>query len=86
MEVYLNIVEMGNGIYGAEAAAQTYWNIPAEKLSRQQSALLAAILPSPRRYSATNPGPYIRSRQQWVLRQMGHYGKMPEYIDPSSKK
>lgn len=79
MEVYINVVEMGNGIYGAEAAAKKYWNIPAEKLSRQQAALLAAILPSPRKYSAVNPGPYVRKRQQWIIRQMGHYGRMPAY-------
>jgi monofunctional glycosyltransferase len=84
MEVYINVVEMGNGIYGAEAAAKKYWHTSAEKLSRQQAALLAAILPSPRKYSTVNPGPYVRNRQQWILRQMGHYGRMPDYREKAS--
>ena len=62
MEVYLNSVEMGPGIYGAEAAAQHYFLVSAAKLSPAQAARLAAILPNPIRYRAAAPGPYVRRR------------------------
>ena len=72
MEVYLNIAEMGNGIYGTEAASFHYFNRPAKDISKDQAALVAAILPSPKKYSAKNPGPYVRKRQQWIMRQMNN--------------
>ena len=62
MEVYLNVVEMAPGVYGAEAAAQKWFGKSAANLSRQEAARLAAILPSPRRYKAASPGPYVRRR------------------------
>ena len=62
MEVYLNVIEMGPGIYGAEAAAQKWFGKSAVNLSRQEAARLAAILPSPLRYKAAAPGPYMRRR------------------------
>jgi monofunctional biosynthetic peptidoglycan transglycosylase len=62
MEVYLNVIEMAPGVYGAEAAAQHWFNKSAEDLTRQEAARLAAILPSPRRYKAAAPGPYVRRR------------------------
>lgn len=74
LETYLNIAEFGDGIYGVEAAAQRYFRKPASKLNAQEAALLAAILPSPRRYSVKSPGPYVRDRQQWILRQMEQLG------------
>jgi monofunctional glycosyltransferase len=70
LEVYLNVIETGDSVYGVEAAAQKYWNKPAAKLSAEKSALVAAVLPSPLRYSAKKPGPYIQNRQQWILKQM----------------
>ncbi|MGN0186767.1 MAG: monofunctional biosynthetic peptidoglycan transglycosylase [Paludibacteraceae bacterium] len=70
LEVYLNIVEWGDGIYGIEAAAQHYFGKSATQLSAQQAALLAAVLPSPRTYSVTKPGPYISRRQQHIIRMM----------------
>lgn len=70
LEVYLNSVEFGPGIYGAEAAAQRYFGISAAKLSRQQAALLAAVLPNPHRFLVQSPSPYVRKRQQWILKQM----------------
>lgn len=79
MEVYLNIIEFGDGVYGAEAAAQTFYRTSAEKLSRPQSALLAAVLPNPRSYSATNPSAYVRSRQAWILGQMAQWGFRLDY-------
>lgn len=74
LEVYLNVIEMGDGIYGAEAASQVYFKKSAEKLSKEEAALIAAILPNPRKYSAVNPSPYIRGRQQWILKQMRNFG------------
>ncbi|MBK7427071.1 MAG: monofunctional biosynthetic peptidoglycan transglycosylase [Saprospiraceae bacterium] len=70
LEVYLNIIELGDGVYGVEAASQLYFNKPASKLNRDEAALLAAVLPSPRKYSASKPGPYIRRRKEWIKRQM----------------
>ena len=76
MEVYLNSIEMGNGIYGAEAAARFYWKTSAKNLSRSQAAALAAVLPNPRRYSANPPGPYVQSRIGWIVSQMGRWGTL----------
>jgi monofunctional biosynthetic peptidoglycan transglycosylase len=70
MEVYLNSIEMGDGIYGAEAASRAYFNKSAADLTREEAALIAAILPNPRRYSAKNPGSYTRGRQLHILNQM----------------
>lgn len=72
MTVYLNVIEMGEGIYGIEAAAQHNFNKPAEKLSRNEAALIAAVLPNPRRWSPARPTPYILGRQVWILRQMNN--------------
>ena len=74
MEVYLNSIEMGNGIYGAEAASNFYWKVPARNLTRTQSAALAAILPNPRKYSANPPGPYVQERIEWIVGQMEQWG------------
>lgn len=70
LEVYLNSVEFGPGVFGAEAAAQRYFGIHASELSRQQAALLAAVLPNPHRFLVHAPSPYVRKRQQWILKQM----------------
>lgn len=77
MEVYLNIIEMGDGVYGAEAAAQTYFNKPAAKLTASQAALIAAIIPSPLRYKLSRPSGFIYSRQAWILRQMNNMEVKP---------
>jgi monofunctional biosynthetic peptidoglycan transglycosylase len=74
LEIYLNIAEFGRGIYGAEAAAQAYFRKPARNLGRGEAARLAAVLPSPRRYSAVNPGPYVQRRQQQIEAQMAALG------------
>jgi len=74
LEVYLNVVEFGDGVYGAQAAAQVMFARDASRLTQVQSAHLAAVLPNPRRYSAASPGPYVRQRAQWVLRQMRQLG------------
>lgn len=74
LETYLNIVEFGDGIYGVEAAAQHYFRKPASRLNRDEAAILAAVLPNPRRYRVTSPGPFVRERQQWILQQMIQLG------------
>ena len=76
MEVYLNVVELGDGIYGVEAASHHYWGIPANKLSKSQSALMAAALPNPLHYSITRPGPYMQKRQKQILDLMPKMGKI----------
>ncbi|MDP9141159.1 MAG: monofunctional biosynthetic peptidoglycan transglycosylase [Pseudomonadota bacterium] len=74
LEVYLNVAEFGPGVYGVEAAAQRYFGRSALYLSAEQCARLAAVLPSPRRWNVTNPGPYVAKRSAWILRQMGGGG------------
>jgi len=74
LEVYLNVVEFADGVYGAQAAAQMLFGRDAAQLSTLQSARLAAVLPSPRRYSATEPDAYVHQRTQWILRQMRQLG------------
>lgn len=70
MEVYLNVIEMGPGIYGAEAAAQFYFNKPAVKLTKRECASIAAILPNPIRWSASKPTPYIARKRDRIMRFM----------------
>ncbi len=70
MEVYLNIVELGPEIFGAEAAARRYFGFSAASLTKPQAALLAAILPNPHRWSPKHPTQYIRKRQSTILREM----------------
>lgn len=67
MEVYLNIIEFGPGIYGVQAASRAYFHTSAARLTPRQAALLAAILPNPLHWSAKNPGPYIRQRAGIIM-------------------
>ncbi|WGF89381.1 monofunctional biosynthetic peptidoglycan transglycosylase [Marinivivus vitaminiproducens] len=76
LEIYLNIVEMGPGIYGAEAAAQAYFGTSAAELSARQAALIAAILPNPRIYSASEPSAYVRERATVIERRVGQLGPL----------
>lgn len=76
MEVYLNSIEMGNGIYGAEAVARENFNTTAHDLSRSQCALIAATLPNPRRYSSAYPSAYMLKRQRQIQVQMKHISVM----------
>jgi monofunctional biosynthetic peptidoglycan transglycosylase len=71
MEVYLNVIEWGPGVYGAEAAARHWFKKSAGDLTRLEAARLAAILPSPRRYKAASPGPYVRRRTRAIQARMG---------------
>ncbi len=79
MEVYLNSIEMGKGIYGAEAAADYWFHKKASKLSKEESAAIAAILPSPLRYSANPASPYVAKRKNWISRQMSFWGNQLDY-------
>lgn len=79
MEVYLNSIEMGNGIYGAEAAAQYWFKKPAKKLSKDESAAITSILPNPRKYIANPPSPYIIKRKEWIKQQMSFWGNQLDY-------
>lgn len=76
LEVYLNSIEMGRGVYGAEAAAQTWYGKSAAKLSAYEAAGIAAVLPNPRQYKASPASNYIQGRQAWIVRQMRNLGKI----------
>ena len=77
MEVYLNSIEMGDGIYGADAVAQEHFQVSAKLLSRSQCALIAATLPNPRRFSSKHPSAYMLKRQQKILHEMRFVKKFP---------
>lgn len=70
MEVYLNSIEMGPGIYGAEAVAQAHFNKSASQLTRREAALIAATLPNPLKFSSKDPSKYMRKRQRQITRLM----------------
>jgi monofunctional glycosyltransferase len=74
LELYVNIIELGDGIYGIEEAAQHYYQIPAKQLNRSESAMLAAMLPFPRGWDPHNPSPRLRARYNLVLRRMNAGG------------
>ncbi len=75
IEIYLNSIEMGPGVYGAEAAAQHWFNKSAANLSVYEAAAIAAILPNPREYRANPASNYINQRKNWIVRQMQNYGE-----------
>lgn len=70
LEMYLNVSEMGTGIFGVEAAAQKYFKKPASKLTRTEAARIAAVLPNPKKYKAEPASPYVARRTSWILIQM----------------
>ena len=80
LEVYLNIVEFGPGIYGVEAASRHFYGTSASRLNVQQSARLAAVLPNPYLFNAAAPSRYQRQRAQWIQQQMRQLGQA--HIDP----
>lgn len=85
MEVYLNVAEMGKGIYGAEAASKAYFKTSAAKINKRQAATLAVVLPSPLKYNAKYPSPYLNGRINWTLQQMRFWGGKLDY-DKKEKK
>ena len=76
MEVYLNSIEMGDGIYGAEAVADAHFNTTAKELTKAQCALIAATLPNPRKFSSKNPSAYMLKRQSRIMREMKYVERM----------
>jgi monofunctional biosynthetic peptidoglycan transglycosylase len=80
LEVYANVAEFGDGVYGAEAAAQHYYGKPAARLSAREAARLAAVLPNPKRLRVGQPSPYVNSRTLWIEQQVRQLGG-PAYLD-----
>jgi monofunctional biosynthetic peptidoglycan transglycosylase len=81
LEVYLNSAEFGRGVWGVEAAGRYFFGKPASRLNRNEAALLAAVLPNPKRFRVDRPSPYVLQRQLWILRQMQevvHDGRLEE--------
>jgi monofunctional biosynthetic peptidoglycan transglycosylase len=78
LEVYLNVIEMGRGIYGIEAASQAYFNKPAASLTRLEAATIAACLPNPKNYTAKPLSNYVTNRRPWVLQQMNNLEGDPD--------
>lgn len=77
MEVYLNSIEMGDGIYGADAVAQWHFGTTAEQLTKRQCALIAVSLPNPRRFNSATPSSYMLKRQKRILREMKFVTPLP---------
>lgn len=85
MEVYLNCIEMGNGIYGASAVAKHHFGTSSDKLTKSQCALIAATLPNPRKYNSAKPSKYMLKRQSDILKLMKYIGKV-DYNNTTDKK
>lgn len=75
LEVYLNSIEMGKGVYGAQAASQHWFKMDASKLGPYEAAAIAAVLPNPREYRANPASSFIQRRKSWIVRQMQNFGK-----------
>lgn len=86
MEVYLNVIEMGDGIYGAQAASKTFFKKDAKYLSKNESASIAAVLPNPRKFNAGKPSAYVLKRQGWIMRQMSFWGGTLKYQETEKKE
>ena len=86
MEVYLNSIEMGYGIYGADAVAEEHFNTTAQNLSKAQCALIAATLPNPRKFSSLHPSSYMLKRQARILREMRYVPELPKEGEDVKKK
>lgn len=78
MEVYLNSIEMGDGIYGAQAVAEEHFGTDASELTKAQCALIAATLPNPRKFSSKEPSSYMRKRQSRIMREMRYVDRLPK--------
>ena len=74
LEVYLNIAELGDGVFGVEAASQRFFKKPAAKIGPSEAALLAAVLPNPIRFRVSRPSGYVEERRAWILGQMDQLG------------
>jgi monofunctional glycosyltransferase len=80
IEVYLNIAQFGDGIYGVEAAAQRFYRMPAARLGRYEAATMAAVLPNPITFKVNAPSPYVTKRRDFILEQMRRLGG-PRYLN-----
>ncbi|MGI9308903.1 MAG: monofunctional biosynthetic peptidoglycan transglycosylase [Gammaproteobacteria bacterium] len=80
LELYLNVVEFGPGVYGVGAASQIYFRVLPARLNNSEAALLAAVLPNPKTLRISAPSPYVRERQKWILRQMRQMRPMPQQL------
>lgn len=78
LEVYLNVVEMGDGVFGIEAAAQSYFDKPAKNLTWQEAAMIAACLPNPKRYKVKPPSSYVLFRSRSIMKQMNNLATDPD--------
>lgn len=78
LEVYLNVIEMGKGIYGVEAASQSYFKKPAIKLSRRDASMIAACLPNPKKFTVKPAHPHVIGRSVWIQRQMNNLERDPD--------
>jgi len=78
LEMYLNVAEMGKGIFGIEAASQKYFKKPAKKLTQTEAAMIAACLPNPKKYTVKPASNYVNRRYPWVLQQMGFLRDDPD--------
>lgn len=81
LEVYLNVAEMGEGIFGIEAASQAYFKKPASKLTAQEASMIAAILPNPKKYRISPPSRYVSTRSGWIRRQMNNLRQDPDIAE-----
>ncbi len=72
LERYLNSIEMGQGVFGVEAASEYYFGKSAKNLTKSEAAWIAAVLPSPQKYDPKNPSSYLKRRHNWILRQMNN--------------
>lgn len=79
LELYVNVIEFGDGIYGIEAAAQHYYKVPASQLTREQAAMLVAIMPSPKKWDPSNPSDRVLARQKRILENAENYS-LPETL------
>ena len=86
MEVYLNSIEMGDGIYGAQAVAEEHFYTDAENLTKAQCALIAATLPNPRKFSSKNPSGYMLKRQSRIMCEMRYVDRLPRDGEDAKKK
>jgi monofunctional biosynthetic peptidoglycan transglycosylase len=79
-EIYLNVIEMGDGIFGIEAAAQAYFNKPAKKLTKQEASMIAACLPNPKRYKVKPASAWLLRRSKAIQLQMDYLHTDPDII------
>jgi monofunctional biosynthetic peptidoglycan transglycosylase len=78
LEVYLNVVEMGDGIFGIEMASKKYFSKPARNLTRQEAAMIAACLPNPKRFKVKPVSGYVAYRSGWIVQQMNNLETDPD--------